>query len=290
VTLRGVNRNSLEASPRGWHLSPTDVDAMQSWGVNAVRVQLGQQYWLTDSCRYDPGYARRVDDLVAWLTTRGMLAVLDLHWSTKGSPCLVQPGQQPMPDEMSRTFWRQVASRYLNNPLVAFDLYNEPFWLHAARWRNGGSMGLWRAVGMQTLYDTVRSTGARNLVFVSGLRFAYDVRPALTSPLTGFGIVYAAHVYCHRCSNVLPHDIETVVGAVAARVPVVITEFGTRSRSATYNAALIDWAERHHLGWMAYTWAAARPEDYGLFDSWTTYRPNVAGAPVRDALLAHRAR
>lgn len=287
-TLRGVNRNSLESTPRGWYLNARDADAMRDWGVNAVRVQLGQQFWLTGSCRYDADYARRVDAVVRNVTERGMLAVLDLHWSTKGSPCLVLPGQQPMPDEMSLTFWRQVAARYRSNPLVAFDLYNEPFGVGAETWRNGGWMGLWRAVGMQQLYDAVRSTGARNLVFVSGVRFAYDVRPALVAPLTGFGIVYATHIYCFRCPNTLPHDVDGVVGAVAARVPVAVTEFGTRSSSPTYNATLIDWAERRGLGWLAYTWAAARPEDYGLFDDWTTYRPNVAGVPVHDALARHR--
>lgn len=285
----GLNKNSLESSSTGWYLAGSQFEGMRTWGANTVRVQLGQQFWLTDSCRYDPTYATRVDDVVNKITARGMVALLDLHWSTKGTPCAVAPGQHMMPDTMSLTFWQQVAARYKNNPLVAFDLYNEPYGITPDVWRDGGSMGTWQAVGMQQLYDAVRATGATNLVFVSGIQYAYDIRAAITNPLDGYGIVYAPHIYCLPCNGALPIDIDLVIPPVATTYPVVVTEFGTDDASGTYNANLIDWAERRDIGWLAYTWAASDPTQFALLTDWTSMQPNVAGQPVWRGLQSHLA-
>ena len=94
-----------------------------------------------------------------------MVVILDLHWSDQGNmggSC----GQQTMADLNSVTFWDQVSSyestttliaqvsqRYANNPLVLFELYNEPHDVSWDIWRNGGSASF-TVAGMQTLYNT----------------------------------------------------------------------------------------------------------------------------------------
>ena len=73
-----------------------------------------------------------------------------------------------MADEaQSPTFWSQVAAHYGNpkspeyNPLVAFDLYNEPEGISQSIWLNGGETtdtytGVsYDAAGMQQLYNSV---------------------------------------------------------------------------------------------------------------------------------------
>jgi len=81
------------------------------------------------------------------------------------------------------------------NPLVAFDLYNEPHDISDMIWRYGGTVS-WKGVnlcaaGMQQMYDTVRATGAQNLVFVTGNSWG-NLWPS-TAPLAGSNIVYAVH-------------------------------------------------------------------------------------------------
>ncbi len=69
-------------------------------------------------------------------------------------------------------FWAQLAARYKNNALVAFDLYNEPHDITDQVWNGGGTAtynGIsFQAAGMQQLYNTIRSQGANNLIFISG--------------------------------------------------------------------------------------------------------------------------
>src|SRR5206468_1057346 len=59
-TPRGINRESLEATPTGWWFTWTDVNNMQKWGTTMVRLQLSQMYWLPSSCLYDSGYASQI--------------------------------------------------------------------------------------------------------------------------------------------------------------------------------------------------------------------------------------
>ena len=61
------------------------------------------------------------------------------------------------------TFWQEVATRYKDNPLVAFDLFNEPH-VPQSVWLDGGTLRPptgrpSHAAGMQQLYDAVRGTG-----------------------------------------------------------------------------------------------------------------------------------
>ncbi|HEX4430984.1 MAG TPA: glycoside hydrolase family 5 protein [Frankiaceae bacterium] len=289
VTLRGVNRNGLDYMNHGYYSGMTDVSAMSDWGSNIVRVQMSEDFWLTSSCQYSASYQQAVDTAVYEITQKGMVALLDLHTSMTDSDCPGAPSQQKMADTRAITFWGQVAARYANDPLVAFDLYNEPHDIPLNVWRDGGQVDDWQAAGMQQMYNAVRGAGATNLVFVSGTDWAYSIDDELLDPLDGYGIVMAPHVYYgDRCSG-LPLTIDVDWGPTSAAHPVVITEFGSPCATSTYNTNVINYAESRGLGWVAFLWADhANGGPYGLLDSFTTYAPDAQGQPVRDALWAAR--
>src|SRR5581483_7165189 len=136
-----------------------------------------------------------VDRIVHDVTSLGMLVSIDLHLSAV-TPC-GSYGKHALPDSKGVRFWQIVATRYRSNPLVAFDLFNEPHGVTDALWRDGGTVtsgGMrYAGVGMQRLYDTVRGTGATNLVFVSGNRWATTYP---TTPLSGTSnTVWGVHAY-----------------------------------------------------------------------------------------------
>ena len=301
VTLRGVVLPGLDQSPDTTGVTQIAVDQAKAWGANVVRLPLGAQFWLSSNCDYSLDYRARVDQVVDWITALGMVALLELDTNTvgaceKGSP-------HNMADELQGpSFWSQVASRYASNPLVAFDLYNEPHDISDAVWLNGGTTTdfyppheTYVAAGMQQLYDTVRSTGAQNLVFVTGNTWGDTVPSSLVN---GLNIVYASHVYScaggasSSCSNPTPYDpspsLDHWVG-VSGVVPVMVTEFGWASwYDGTYNANVIAFADARGWGWSAFAWEQGDWSDWELA-TWLsdgTAEANPSGMPVLCALAA----
>jgi hypothetical protein len=287
VIPRGVNRGGLQLTSTGFAMSDADFGTMQRWGASIVRLKISQHFWLDGMCTFDPAYVGRVDAAVSSITRRGMIALVELGRSTQDQWCGGE-GMRPLADQLSLVFWREVATRYKANPLVAFDLFNEPHDVTFREWRNGKTFDTWRGVGMQELYDNVRATGARNLTFVSGTSWGYNLRAVLSMPLDGYGIVYGSHPYCLECGGELRSDMDTAITPVARLYPVVLTEFGWNQKSAAYNANVIAWAEARKIGWAVFAWHEWGPEAYGILQSWETGKPNVAGGPVLVALWKAR--
>jgi hypothetical protein len=220
------------------------VAQMKRWGFDLVRIELSSTFWLNDSCATPVGaYKTRVDDAVNAVTSRGMVAEIDLHTgNADGTLSCATTWLNPMADAPhALEFWAQVAARYGSNPLVAFDLYNEPILTPMKGtvpagvdpdllWRNGGTAiggyGPYAVAGMQQMYDTVRANGGtNNLIIISGQgptangnAGSYDIRVALRTPVTGFNIVYASHPYTPGNCGSLPPD-PTGIAAVDAALP-----------------------------------------------------------------------
>jgi endoglucanase len=298
VILRGVLLGGLQISAWSPHVTQEAVKTAKAWGANIVRVPLGEQYWVRGNCDYSPWYETEVDRVVKWITSRGMVALLDLHYNTV-SGCTAG-AQHNMADESEAPiFWKQVASRYASNPLVAFELYNEPHNISDQVWLDGGmttdtATGVtYEAAGMQQLYDTVRSTGAKNLVFVGGTDWARTPPSLLVS---GNNIVYAAHAYTcpfdppPECATPNPYEPPPTLAewfSFSQNEPVVVDEFGWPSATnGEYNANLIAEVQAHKIGWVAFEFRQVKiPNGYDLvyFPKGAPV-PTASGKPVRNAL------
>jgi hypothetical protein len=305
IVLRGFSRAGLEGQVRDDGSTedlPTadDISHARGWGANVIRLPLGEQKWLPGTCHTDSGYVTKVDNAVSLVTSRGMIALLDLHFN-QSKPCGT-PHQQAMADAPnSLTFWQQVATRFKSNRLVAFDLYNEPHNISEAVWRNGGTatyQGVsFKAAGMQQMYNTVRAAGAQNLVVVTGL--SWGNLPPANGPLTGNNIAYGVHSY--TCPQQPPPNCtghaDPYNGAAFLRGwvnfakthPVVVSEFGWPDpRESRYTQSLISYAEAHGFGWLLFTWADKLVGRFDLvagsgFGTETNYQPAPVAMP---ALLA----
>jgi hypothetical protein len=295
ILLSGINRYGLQADDTT-NLTPDDIGHAKQWGANFVRLALGEQLWLADSCKYDPTYASKVDSAVSWITGRGMVALLDLHYNTV-SPC-GPVGMHTMADAPnSINFWEQVAARYKSNPLVAFDLYNEPNHISDSVWLNGGQQTeggvVYDAAGMQQMYDAIRGQGANNLVFASGSDFARAFPPLLS----GSNIVYAVHAYTcpnvppPNCGSSDPYDPPAYLSewlTPSQSVPVVLTEFGwPGTDDGRYNANMIAYAQSHGWGWSVFMWDGRTNSQWDLVENvgpGAAYDPTPSGMPVFSAM------
>jgi hypothetical protein len=242
VLLRGVNTACLEwtCDCNGMILETVRV-AIDDWKVNIIRLPLSQDRWFGKAPEQtDEGKAYRalVKDVVDLCSSKGCYIMLDLHWSDVNE-WGKNIGQHSMPDRNSQIFWKDFAPVYANNPAVLFDLYNEPHDVSWDVWLNGGMItdrpngrGMvakkYEAVGMQELLDTVRSTGAKNVIVAGGLDWAYDFNGILAGRQLkdpkGNGVIYANHAYDNKQQSVFTWIAN--MEEATARFPVIISEFG----------------------------------------------------------------
>jgi hypothetical protein len=301
IRLRGFVRVGMQTGPVAPTVTVDDISHAKQWGANVIRLPLGSQLWLDPSygtCHTDPNYVSKVDNAVNIITGMGMYVLLDLHWNTV-APC--GPAKPwPMADEgNSEAFWSQVAARYKNNPLVGFDLYNEPHNISDQVWRYGGTVNWksnkdnvhYQAAGMQQMYAAVRNTGAQNLVFMTGSVWGNDF-PS-TAPVPGNNIVYSVHSYTcpgsppPKCTtSTTPYDGSTYLKNwvdPGQHYPVFVGEFGWPSPgSSRYIQSLISYAEDQGWGWVLFTWGNNTKSRFSLIAEGygTAYEPAPSGMPA----------
>lgn len=340
VLLRGVNVACLEWSSDGeGHVLKTIEVAIKDWKVNHVRLPMSQDRWFGKATEQKDGgksYRALVDQCVQLCSKNGVYIMLDLHWNSPNE-WGKHIGQHIMPDMFSVDFWKDVATVYRNHPAVLFDLYNEPHDTTWEIWRNGGMIDETRGVGarqgrfapikyqtpgMQALVNTVRATGARNLLVVGGLDWAYDLKgvlegyaltdpgvsggggsvragfdplgnPEFDSPLAsrpsppkGQGILYVCHNY-----PIKGDTFETWLGKMkryTEKLPVIMSEFGAQNRGATINdpnpwvANVLKACKEN--GWMWTAWDLHPAAGPTLISDWN-YTPTPSfGKLVKEAL------
>ncbi|HEX4018756.1 MAG TPA: cellulase family glycosylhydrolase [Frankiaceae bacterium] len=303
VSFHGVDIDGLQYSNRA-NVTTSELAVAQAWGANFVRLPLAENYLVAGDCSYDSSYLGKVDAMVNAATSNGLFIMLDLH--TNALKRCAAPAQQNMPDANAVTVWNALGARYKSNPLVGFDLYNEPHDVSDAVWHSGGtvtSSGVtYQAVGMQTLYNTVRATGATNLVFASGSNWATSF-PA-TAPLTGTSnLVYAAHAY--TCPTGLPSSGASCTAGpdgtiydpsgllshfapIGQTMPVMVTEFGFPDKNdGRYVTNVQNYAAAH--GWVGWDVYAFDNSTGGLFDLWkntgSLIEPATSGMAVMTGMF-----
>lgn len=295
VELKGIHRRGLEL-PGAPEITQAEMVQARRWGANMIRLSVSSAYWNKGNCHYDPYYAGRVDRAVKAVTANHMVALIDLHTNTI-LPC-GEVEQQMMADRSALGFWYELGYRYKNNPLVAFDLYNEPHWIPDDIWLHGGWITQqtpmpYKAAGMQEMYDVVRSTGAKNLVIVTGQDWGNRL-PELR--VAGNNIVYGMHIYtcpltpdkCKGTGADPTRWMQQWIGP-SARVPVVVTEFGWPSPSeGWYLAKVISFARQHRWGWVAFGWDGRTDGDFSLISRMgSVYQPTPSGIPVLAGMNFH---
>lgn len=313
------------------------VAMLKGWGANVLRLPVSQTFWLPGNSYYtglnggldySAAYKARVIDAVAKARATGLNVIIDLHATDRGDPNYAAvPDIWQMPDAVrSVQFWREVATQFKDDGGVIFELYNEPHpreyeWQQGVFdeaawniWLNGGDIPAgpdypgdpakpyaYKAAGMQTLYDVVRGTGARNLVIVGGSHWGYELNGVPTHRVKGYNIAYSSHPY--DWADKQEAAWESDFGSLAATDPVIISEFGSyQCNRIGYNKAVLDYADAKGLSWVAwrfwtpppasatYTTAQRTADICGtssLLLDWNG-TPSASGQLVKDRLASYR--
>jgi endoglucanase len=281
----GLARSGLESWPTGDDrlydpaLAREDFRNIRNWGSNIVRIPLNPAYWVKTAAHYDPGYPTQVDSAIARAHSQGLDVVIDMHFSDRGDPANKGYRLERMADaNHGIQFWKEVAARYKDDGRVLFELYNEPHDISWDTWLNGGPSGDgYQTAGYQQLYDAVRSTGAQNLVIVNGLNWGYDMNQAGTHMLNGYNVIYGTHVY--DWPEKQPARWDQDFGYLAAKVPVMIGEFGTTNCGTAYYEWVMDYADKHNISWLSWAWYAPPKDRPDLICSFAALITDWNGTP-----------
>ena len=329
--LQGVGMDSLATynwlTPDNiFNLNVAEIDAIlaaltpQSPKVMpAVRLSLNAGYYLDVQTPKSQSLANRskypnlsaqyqtlISEIVNYFNLNGVVCILDLHWNddvTQQQAMALKASASQITGD-SNAFWAEIAQKYANNPLVWFELYNEPYldtsidkdW--ESTWLNGSS-NYW---GMAQLYQTIR-TYANNIIIVGGATdYAYDATSfnAFKSQVNPTGVIYNFHPYLGGAQDVekTPENFlnDYIAPTLALETPIIITEGGQfccptngpcgppanptaypgiwNGNSMGYMEAILQICRQNDISWTLWSW---RPNTIGYCCS-----PDVNSA---DALI-----
>jgi hypothetical protein len=281
--LYGVNRSGGEfACIQGngfWDgpMDQTSITAMRTWKIRSVRVPLNEECWLgtadVPAAYGGTAYQNQVKTYVNLLVQNGITPIVEMHWNyglytgnSAGCSDVKATCQKPMPDaQYAPSFWTGVANAFKGDDAVVFDLFNEPYPERATGdetsgwkcWRDGGTCnGIgYQVAGFQTLVNSVRATGATNVIFIGGLAYSNDLTQWLTYKPTDpkNNIAAFAHIYnFNTCSNTSCYDSQ--LAPVAQQVPLTLTEIGENDCAHGFVDTLMNWADQHGVGYLGWTW------------------------------------
>ena len=288
VIVHGVDLPSMEWTDRGQHIRRSLAWAVKHWHIQIVRIPTSDARWFGQMPGQSHGgtiYRHILDQLIMYAARHHVYVVFDLHWTDMGGH-LSALGQHRMPGPNSIVFWRSAARRYKNFPNVLFDVYNEPHGIPWSLWLDGGpcagetkhAVVFYPAAGMQRLYDVVRHAGAKNIVIIGGLSWAYnDFAMAHGVLVKGKDIVYDCHVYPWK-----HHWKRSFEGAVH-KVPVIFDEFGGNGRQLAFGRRVIAYAAKHDISWCA--WSFHPQAGPVLIKNWQ-YQPSTFGKMIKAAIAA----
>ncbi|HLK01520.1 MAG TPA: cellulase family glycosylhydrolase [Streptosporangiaceae bacterium] len=290
VILRGVDRSGAEYScVNGTGIFDGEMDqaainAIKSWGSNAVRVPLNEACWNGESyvAAADAGtnYQNAIKAEVNLMNSSGLVVILDLHWTdgnyTGNSAGNCPSGktaeafcQKPMPDAAQAIpFWSSVATAFKGNDAVIFDLFNEPF---ASRADNNNTAEGWQCwatgspctgigypvAGMQQMVNAVRSAGANNVIMLGGEEYANDLTGWLANKPSDpdNNLVASWHSYNFNfCSS--QSCWTSQVAPVIASVPLIAGEIGEKDCGGGYINPLTTWLDSQSASYLAWAWNA----------------------------------
>jgi len=166
-----------DASAAETYAAQSDIELLDSLGVNVIRLGLHWRYFETDL-----GY-RLIDSYLDWCEQAGIYVILDMHVIPPEDDIFQYHfWNDPAAGQKLITLWTEIAARYAASPVVAgYDLVNEPAPPAADQW--------WQLA--ERLAAAIRTVDANHILFVENPLTEENAFRLLPDP----NVVYSFHDY-----------------------------------------------------------------------------------------------
>jgi len=301
VTLHGAQIESPFNYMKSWEQGKQPSVTLNSsvfnvmvhdWKMNVLRLPTSN--WIY--AKYPADYLNKLDQVVQQANAAGLYVVLDLHDTNQGGSPYGKVATLPKTEDVA--YWKIIAAHYKNNPMVLFDMYNEPQYQNWDSWQHGGgTVGGATVVGMQDLVDAVRSVGAKQIIVLEPGSAGKNV-PGLDAAEEGGwttigshiindpNIMYSLHVYDKV--SLSPQQQDAKWGPILNHFPLYYGEWAflpnanipAHCRGVSHDQAdqvvqaFLNYMDSRHANWSA--WDFSPPH---LIQDYTNFTPTSLDVP-----------
>jgi hypothetical protein len=138
---------------------------------------------------------------------------------------------------------------------------------------------------MQTLVNTVRATGATNVIMLGGLAYSNDLSQWLANKPTDSlnNLMASTHIYnFNTCSST--SCWASTIAPVAASVPVLAGEIGENDCAHGFIDTLMAWLDSEGIGYLAWAWDTYSCSAFPALVSDYTGTPTAYGLGLKNHL------
>jgi len=236
--------------------TPAEYTQMKQFGADSVRIQVAQTGMdFGNATFYSSAFHEEVIGAIKAARAAGLTVIV----SVQDEPQTGDPAQDTaLPSDATQRVWQTLAPVFATDRGVLFELFNEP---HIGKQATvpfpPADWPTW-AAAMDRTIQTIRSTGAQNVVIADGLQFAQELSgaPVLNDPL--HQVAYAVHPYSLVSGDQASTVWDEKFGAFAATQPVIVSEWGIgyycdpNTPQATVD--FLAYLQAHSIGMEAGAW------------------------------------
>jgi len=288
IVLRGVSATDPAVMSQRGKWDRSYFEAIAAWNANVVRVPVMPEEWRKLG---RDAYLELLDQAVEWATELGLYVIID--WHGIGN-VLTGVAYRPLFETdtvETYRFWNVIATRYVDNPNVAFyELFNEPT-------RYNGRMGPaeWEdyAHFIEGVISMIYAIDDTIIPLVAGFNWGYDLTPLRERPIDHPGVAYVVHPYPQKRKEPWEPKWQEDWGFAAETYPIVVTEFGFMSEEDRgshvpvigdehYGESIIRFFQERGISWTA--WVFDPFWTPSLISDWD-YTPTRQGEFFRQKMI-----
>lgn len=292
IVFRGLCFSDPVKLERDGHWNEEYFAEAAEWGANVVRFAVHPGH--INSFGWDETFAL-MDKGVEWARKYKLYIIMDWHSIGNLKEEKFTARYYDTSQEETLKFWKTVATRYKDEPQVAFyELFNEPT-VHGEA-LGDCSWAEWKAL-QESIIDEIRAINPYACCLCAGFDWAYDLTCIAEAPIERENIGYVSHPYPMKRRQPWEGQWEKDWGYVADKYPVFCTEIGfcyPEERGAhvpvkdngEYGPAITDYLASKGISFTVWCfdpqWAPM------LFEDWD-YTPTSQGKFFKNYLQQHKA-
>jgi len=240
IQLRGMSSHGLQWYPE--FMNPTAFAALRdNWGADIVRLSM---YIQEDGYETNPtAFTTLMDNLINQVTAAGLYVLVDFHQ--------LNPGDPNANIEYAKTFFAHIAQTHAAKNNIFYEICNEP--------NSETGTVTWSMIKTyaNTIIPIIRQYDSHNIVVVGTPE--WDQRPdqVINSRVSDDNVLYTVHFYAAEHK-----DMSAIKAAVAAKLPLIITECGTQAATGdgandfTSSKTWFDYLDANKISWVNWNFSS----------------------------------